>query len=252
MVKSNEKNSQVSNLVDGCDEEILISSLPNLSTSLPTSTFKPSIAVSSFNLVTRSEDTNVKQLTEMMQNLALSVRAIQTHLGQTQIDAAQSSTYIPQYPSNTGSTKPLSAPSFGTGIDKCLYCWSWEHYLKCNWPAFQEDLKNNCIHLNKDKKVCLGTYLPGIQPVYMRREKSGIDCVVDAEKLRYSSLPPANVQILRIGELEPDLCFTDEESKYISLDELIGIEVLATRSDEPKLTTRPLKESAKRILRQRI
>ena len=252
MVKSDEKNSQVSDLVDRYDEEALISSPPNPSAPLPASTFKLPIAVPSSNLITRSEDTNVKQLTEIMQSLALSVHTIQTYLGQTQIGAAQSLTYIPQYPSNTGSTKPLSAPGFGTGVDKCLYCWSREHYLTRDCPAFQEDLNNNCIHLNKDKKVCLGTYLPGIRPVYIRREKSGRDCVADAEKLRYPSLPPANVQILKIGELEPDLCFIDEESEYISLDEPIGTEVLAACNDEPKPTLGLLKEPAKRILRRHI
>ncbi len=190
MVKSDKKNNQVSNLVDRCDEEALISSPPNPSAPLPASTFKPSIAVPSSNLVTRSEDTNVKQLTEMMQSLAISVRTIQTYLSQTQVGAAQSSAHIPQYPSNTGSTKPLSSPGFGTGINKCLYCWSREHYLKCDCPAFQENLNNNRIHLNEDKKVCLKTYLPSIQLVYIWQEKSGRDCVADAEKLRYPSLPP--------------------------------------------------------------
>ena len=60
MVKSNKKNSQVSDLVDRCDKEILISSPLNLSTPLFASTFKPFITIPSSNLVTRLENTNVK------------------------------------------------------------------------------------------------------------------------------------------------------------------------------------------------
>lgn len=40
---------------------------------------------------------------------------------------------------------------------------------------------------------------------FMRQEKPGQESVADAEKLRYPSLPPANVQTLRIGEADPDL-----------------------------------------------
>lgn len=60
MIKSDKKNSQVSNLVDRYDEKALISLPPNLSALLLASTFKSPIAVPSSNLVTRLEDTNVK------------------------------------------------------------------------------------------------------------------------------------------------------------------------------------------------
>ncbi len=60
------------------------------------------------------------------------------------------------------------------------------------------------------------------------------------------------MQTLRIGELEPDGCSTDEKSEYISLDEPIRTEVLAAHSDEPRPTAEPSKESVKRILRRRI
>lgn len=110
---------------------------------------------------------------------------------------------------------------------------------------FQENLNSNCIYLNKDKKVYLGTYLPDIQLIYIWQEKSKRDCVADAKKLHYFSLFLVNVQILKIRELELDPCFTDEKSEYISLDELIGIEVLATCSDELKSTAGLLKELAK-------
>lgn len=88
MVKSDKKNSQVNDLVDCCNEEALINLSPNLSAILFASTFKLPIAIPSFNLITRSEDINVKQLTRMMQNLALFIHTIQTDLGQKQVDAA--------------------------------------------------------------------------------------------------------------------------------------------------------------------
>lgn len=62
--------------------------------------------------------------------------------------------------------------------------------------------------------------------VFMRQEKPSRESVSDAEKLYYLLLPPANVQILRIGEADPDPYFLDEEVQYISLDAPIEIEVL--------------------------
>ena len=66
MVKFDKKNSQITNLVDKCDKKALISLPSNPSIPLLTSTFKLLIAVPSFNLVIRSEDTNVKQITKMI------------------------------------------------------------------------------------------------------------------------------------------------------------------------------------------
>lgn len=91
MVRSDEKNNQVSDLVDRCDEEALISSSSNAFAPLLDSTFKPPVAASSANSVAKPEDKNVQQLTEMMQSLALSVRTLQTHLGQAQIGVSQPS-----------------------------------------------------------------------------------------------------------------------------------------------------------------
>ena len=179
MVRSDEKNSQVSDLVDRCDQEALISSPPNAFAPLPASTFRPPVAASGANSVTKSEDKSVKQLTEMMQSLALSVRTIQTHLGQAQAGVSQSSLPNPSYQLANNPVRRLTGSSFPAGVDKCLYCWSQEHFLKRDCPAFQEDLNSSRIHLNEDKKVCLGTYLPGIRPVFMRREKPGRDCVAD-------------------------------------------------------------------------
>ena len=124
MVKSDENNSQVNDLVDRCDEEAFISSPPNSSAPLPASTFKPPIAALSSSFVTKSKDKNVKQLTEMMQSLALSVRTFQSHLGQAQIGISQPalSNQTFQIASNPGNRSISS--TFPVGVDKCLYCWS--------------------------------------------------------------------------------------------------------------------------------
>ena len=252
MVRSDEKNSQVSDLVDRCDQEALIGSPPNAFAPLPASTFLPPVAAANTNVVSKSEDKNVKELTEMMQSLALSVRTIQTHLGQTPVGISQSSLPNPPYQPANNLVRRSTGLSFPAGVDKCLYCWSQEHFLKRDCPAFQEDLNSNRIHLNEDKKVCLGTYLPGIRPVFMRREKPGRDCVADSEKLRYPTLPPANIQTLRIGEMDPDPYSSDEEAEYISLDEPIETGVLTARANQSKPTAGPSKEPVKRILRRRI
>lgn len=66
MIKSDERNSQISNLVDICDKETLIDLPSNPSIPLPSSTFKSSITFSGTNFAARSEDTNVRQLIEMI------------------------------------------------------------------------------------------------------------------------------------------------------------------------------------------
>lgn len=79
----------------------------------------------------------------------------------------------------------------------------------------------------------------------MRREKNGRDCIADAEKQCYPFLSLANVQTLKIGEMESDLYSIDEKNEYISLNELIKIGVRATHCDKLKLTAKPLKEPVK-------
>ncbi len=84
--------------------------------------------------------------------------------------------------------------------------------------------------------MCLGPCKPGVRPVYMRREKPGRQSVANAEKLRYPSLPPANVQTLRIGEMEPDPYSFDEELEYVSLEapiDGIGVLVVCTNQSQP-------------------
>lgn len=60
----------------------------------------------------------------------------------------------------------------------------------------------------------------------MQQAKSRRNYVADAEKLRYSFLPSANVQILTIGKMEPDQCSMNEKSEYTSLDEPIKTGIL--------------------------
>ena len=108
--------------------------------------------------------------------------------------------------------------------------------------------------MNEDKKVYLGTYLPGMKPVFMRRERSGRDCVADAKKLRYPKIPSAEVHTVRIGDLEPDPDSSDEEIKeeYISLDTPLTTLVSAARSNQAKQSEVSEKEPIKQILRKRI
>lgn len=53
---------------------------------------------------------------------------------------------------------------------------------------FRNDLNSNRIHLGDESRVCLGAYLPGVRPVFMRREKPGRESVADAEKLCYPTV----------------------------------------------------------------
>lgn len=83
--------------------------------------------------------------------------------------------------------------SFSTGIDKCLYYWSQEYFLKYNYSAFQKDLNSKLIYLNEDKKVCLKTYLLEIRPVFMEQEKPERNCIANLKKLYYPTLPLTNI-----------------------------------------------------------
>lgn len=83
----------------------------------------------------------------------------------------------------------------------------------------------------------------------MRQGKSGWEPVADAEKLCYPFLPFANVQTLRIENVDPDPYSSDEKAQYVCLDESIGTKVLAAQSNQPKPTQGPSKESIKQILR---
>lgn len=85
----------------------------------------------------------------------------------------------------------------------------------------------------------------------MRREKPGRESVGDAEKLRYPTLPAAEVHTLRIGEVQPDP-YSDKEDDYVSLDLPLDISVSAARSSRNKSSGTSAKEPIKRILRKQI
>lgn len=82
----------------------------------------------------------------------------------------------------------------------------------------------------------------------MRQGKLGQKSVADVKKLCYPSLLPANIQTLKIRELDPDFYLLDDKVKYISLDEPIEIGVLAAQSNQPKPPQSLSKEPVKRIL----
>lgn len=124
-----------------------------------------------------------------------------------------------------------SSKNWLAGVNKCMYYWETDHYLKRYCQVFQDNLGSNRINLGDEEKVCLGLYLPGVRPVYIRREKSSRESVTDAEKLRYPSLPSANVQRLRIGDIDSDPYSLDDGAKYISLDTPIETGDLAARAN---------------------
>lgn len=76
MIKSNERNSQISNLIDRYDEEAMINNSPNYFTSFSNPTLKPPVITLTNNFIAKSQDKNVKQLTEKIPSLFLSVRII--------------------------------------------------------------------------------------------------------------------------------------------------------------------------------
>lgn len=124
MVQLDEKNSQVSNLMDRCDQKALISSPLNFFALLPAFIFLPLVAFANSNIISKSEDKNIKQLTKIMQSLALSVCTIQTHLSQMHVGRSQSLLFgFPYRPANN-FVRRLTALRFPAGVDKYLYFWS--------------------------------------------------------------------------------------------------------------------------------
>ena len=136
---------------------------------------------------------------------------------------------------------------------KYIYYWETNHYLKRHCQVFQDNLNSNRIYLGDEDNVYLGASKPRVRPIYMRQEKSGRESVADVKKLRYPSLSPANIQMLKIGKLKPNSYFSDKEIKYISLDIPIdGIEVLTACTNQSQPTKELSKEFVKRILHQCI
>ncbi|MCJ1348653.1 hypothetical protein MMC31_006886, partial [Peltigera leucophlebia] len=245
LVRTDKKSNRIEDLVDKCEKKTQISSATNYFTPLPESAFQPPVAT----LITktysdaadpRPVDRKIDQLTEIMQGLALSVRTL---------PATASITPGPPQPSGSASFQRQDWPE---GVTKYSYCWAANHYLKKHCSVFQEDFNSNRIHLGDDKKVCIGPYIPGARPVFMRREKPGRESVADAEKLRYPILPSAEVHTLRIGHLQPDPYSSDDKDEYVSLDAPLDVIVSAARSSQSTGNDVPTKEPIKQILRKRI
>ena len=202
----------------------------------------------------RLVDKKIDHLREIMKDLALSVRTLQNNTGPS---AAENNRPQPSSAASSNLSQPnMPGPPFQSdwpeGVTKYSYCWASDHYLKRHCQIFQEDLNSNRIHLGDNRKVCLRPYIPGAQHVFMRERKSGQKSVADDEKLCYPTLPPANVQTLKIGDADPDPYSSDEDVQYISLDESIKTGVLAARSNQPKPTQSLSYEPVKQILRRRI
>ncbi|MCJ1347605.1 hypothetical protein MMC31_005833, partial [Peltigera leucophlebia] len=151
-------------------------------------------------------DKKIDNLTDMMRSLALSVRTLQGSTNALLLLLNPNPNLLIRLLSH--GCVPITE---GQVLEKAGQ--------RVSIGVFQDDLNSGRIHLGDEDGVCLGAYSPGARPVCMRREKPGRESVADAEKLRYPPLPPANVQTLRIGEVDPDPYSSDEETEYISLDE---------------------------------
>lgn len=114
-----------------------------------------------------------------------------------------------------------------------MYCWEIDHYLKRHCQVSQDDLSSNWINLENKSKICLGAYKPEIWSVYIKQKKLGRKSVANVKKLWYLSLPLANVQLLRIRELESDPYFSNKEIKYVFLNAFMDkIRVLTTQTNQ--------------------
>lgn len=84
-------------------------------------------------------------------------------------------------------------------------------------------------------------------------EKPDCELVANAKNLWYPFLSPANIQNLRIKELEPNPFFFDEKIEYIIFDTFFNVNrVLAAHTNSSQPSQEPLKEPVKYILRRRI
>lgn len=76
IVRSDEKNSHISNLMNRFDQEAFINFLSNFFTPLFDSTFLLSIADTNINVSSNLKGKKVKKLIEMIQNLTLFIHTI--------------------------------------------------------------------------------------------------------------------------------------------------------------------------------
>ncbi len=204
MVYRSIKNDQLEHSFSGC------SKLSDFVFQVPIVSLAPTISVTP-----SQNDKMINHLTDMMESLVCSVCTSQGKAGipliifqpRAQPVNKSSESYICTDYQGTNANKNLLERA-----NKCIYCWETDHYLKRHCQVFHDDLNSNRIHLRDKVKVCLSPYLPGVKSVYMRQEKSRRKFVTDAEKSRYMSLPPVNVQALRIEELDPDLYSSNKKN----------------------------------------
>lgn len=200
-------------------------------------------------------DKKIDNLTDEIRSLALSIRTLQgsTNAPLVTSQSELQPTHIPsesRMRTNYRETGP--GKSWPEGVNRCMYYWQTDYYLKRHCQVFQDNPNFSRIHLGDKGRVYLGAYLSGARPVFMRREKPGRKSVADAEKLRYPTVSAAKVHTIRIDEVQPDPYFFDDEDDYVSLDALLDVTVSAAQSSQKKSNGVATKEPIKRILRKRI
>ncbi len=115
-------------------------------------------------------DRKIDHLTEMMKGLALSVRILQNNIGflitknvRSRLSPISSTNLL--QPNNLGASSQSDLPE---GVNRYLYCWTLDHYLKWHCPAFQDDLNSNWIYLGDNQKLCLGPYILRAWHIFMK------------------------------------------------------------------------------------
>lgn len=103
--------------------------------------------------------------------------------------------------------------------------------------------------MKDEKRVFLELYKPEIRPVLMKQEKPGQRLIANTKKLQYLYLLSANVQILRMRELEFNLNFFDKKIEYAFFDIPIDkIRVLDTCTNQLQSIKEPSKKPVIQIL----
>ena len=191
-------NDRISDLVDRSAKNDQLKHLFSGSSKHSDSIFQVSI-VSTVPIISATPSQNDKKIdlfTCMMQSLILSVCTLQSNLGIPPIISqprAKPANTSPESRICTDYQGANANENWPKGDNKCIDCWEIDHYLKRDCQIFQDNLNLNRIHLGDEGKVCLGPYLPGVRPVYMRREKPNRKFLADVEKLQYPSRLSANV-----------------------------------------------------------
>ena len=153
----------MTDLVDKCEKKSKITFTLSTTSLLLESAFQPRIApvtVATLVLTVNAGEKKIDKLTEMMRNLAFSVRTLKQNASIRIVEpwaTANLAARNRNVQQNSGnSSRPGQTSSFLSGGDKYLYCWEADYYLKRDCETFQDDLNSSRIHLNKDKKVLRG------------------------------------------------------------------------------------------------